>query len=103
MFPNKDKMSHFLSSNVVYKFNCEHCRACYIGETKRHLSTRVHEHITGKPSPTEISLHVHVAKQEHFTILARTKYTKIAEALYIKNEHSELLNERNASYPLSLF
>ena len=42
-------------------------------------------------------------KKNIFPILARTNYTKIAEALYIKNERSELLNERNASYPLSLF
>ena len=33
---------------VVYKFLCAGCNACYIGETSRHLSTRVSEHLSGE-------------------------------------------------------
>ncbi|KAL6417184.1 hypothetical protein ACFW04_014613 [Cataglyphis niger] len=31
-------------TEVVYKINCKNCSASYIGQTKRHLSTRVKEH-----------------------------------------------------------
>ena len=35
-----------LRSHVVYKFSCAGCNARYIGETRRHLSTRVREHLS---------------------------------------------------------
>ena len=38
------KVSKLLKSFVVYKFVCPGCSACYIGETTRHLSTRIEEH-----------------------------------------------------------
>ncbi|KAL6421068.1 hypothetical protein ACFW04_013592 [Cataglyphis niger] len=31
-------------TEVVYKINCKNCSASYIGQTKRHLSTRIKEH-----------------------------------------------------------
>ena len=44
-FPNKDKISKEVSSNVVCKYQCGQCPGLtYIGETKRHLSTRTEEH-----------------------------------------------------------
>ena len=62
------------------------------------------EHVSGKLSPTEISLHIHIAQPDQFKILARTPYTKITEALYIKTtQNKQLLNDRAASYPLLLF
>ena len=44
MFSVKDPVPFDLRSRVVYKFLCAGCNACYIGETTRHLSTRVCEH-----------------------------------------------------------
>ena len=41
----KDPIPKFLKSFVVYKFVCPGCNACYIGETTRHLSTRIKEHL----------------------------------------------------------
>jgi len=41
MFSVKDPVPLDLRSRVVYKFTCAGCNACYIGETSRHLSTRV--------------------------------------------------------------
>ena len=41
----KDPIPKFLKSFVVYKFVCPGCNACYIGETTRHLSTRITEHL----------------------------------------------------------
>ena len=45
MFNVKDPIPKFLKSFVVYKFVCPACNACYVGETTRHLSTRIKEHL----------------------------------------------------------
>ena len=34
-----------LRPRVVYKFACAGCNACYVGETTRHFSTRLGEHL----------------------------------------------------------
>ena len=44
-FNLKDLRPQHLLSNVVYKFTCASCNASYIGETARHFSTRVNEHL----------------------------------------------------------
>ena len=41
----KDRVHRSLRSCVVYKFSCAGCNSVYIGETTRHLSTRVREHL----------------------------------------------------------
>ena len=46
IFSVKDPVPLDLRSCVVYKFSCAGCNACYIGETSRHLSTRVREHLS---------------------------------------------------------
>ena len=45
MFGVKDPIPRGLRMCVVYKFLCASCNACYVGETPRHLSTRVCEHL----------------------------------------------------------
>ena len=40
----KDVLTSDCTTNVVYKINCNNCSASYIGQTKRHLNTRVKEH-----------------------------------------------------------
>ena len=57
-FPFKDRIPKFLRSSVVYLFKCRCCSASYVGQTTRHLHTRVSEHlgispITGKPSSVQ--------------------------------------------------
>ena len=105
LFPNKDRVSLGLASNVIYKFQCEQCTSCYIGETRRHLSTRVAEHISGKPIPTEITKHNHhPLSLENFSIIARTKHTKIAESIALNScDKSVVLNEFESSVHLRLF
>ena len=44
-------------SYVVYQFTCAGCRACYVGETKRHLNTRIEEQL-GKDKNSHIYLHL---------------------------------------------
>ena len=46
LFSAKDAISNLSPSRVVYKFSCTGCSACYVGETNRHLATRVREHLT---------------------------------------------------------
>ena len=51
MFSSKDCLPSGLKSIVVYKFVCAGYQSCYIGETKRHLPTRIDEHlVTDKKS-----------------------------------------------------
>ncbi|XP_071573785.1 uncharacterized protein [Temnothorax nylanderi] len=40
----KDKLENSKCTGVVYKLDCSDCNACYIGQTKRHLETRIKEH-----------------------------------------------------------
>ena len=42
MFKVKDPIPKSLA---IYRFVCPGCNVCYIGETTRHLSTRVKEHL----------------------------------------------------------
>ena len=37
----KDRLPINNKTEVVYKLDCKNCNASYIGQTKRHLSTRV--------------------------------------------------------------
>ena len=45
VFNVKDPAPKMLRTHVVYKFSCANWNACYVGETSRHFSTRVHEHL----------------------------------------------------------
>ena len=40
----KDPIPHLNKSCIIYKFNC-FCDKSYIGQTSRHLKTRLNEHI----------------------------------------------------------
>ena len=45
LFSPKDCLPIARKSLVVYKFTCPGCQSCYIGETKRHLLTRIKDHL----------------------------------------------------------
>ena len=45
LFSAKDSLPNALKSYVVYKFTCAGCQSCYVGETKRHLPTRIKDHL----------------------------------------------------------
>ena len=51
LFSSKDRLPSALRPFVVYKFTCAGCQFCYIAETRRHLTTRIKEHlVTDKKS-----------------------------------------------------
>jgi len=40
----KDKLSTFFRSNIVYKIECSNCEASYVGQTGCLLKTRIDKH-----------------------------------------------------------
>ena len=54
----KDKTDTRDTPGAVYKFDCEKCDACYIGESKRPLYVRIKEHSDMKNKNTAVSEHV---------------------------------------------
>ena len=88
-----------LKSNVIYKFCCAGCNACHIGETTRHISTRIQEHLRSDKQ-SHIYKHLHddencfnTINSHCFTILdtASTKWQlKLKEGLYIGWENPTL-------------
>ena len=57
-FPYKDQIPNDLKSFLVYKFNCANCSSNYIGETCRHLKTRIEEHFK-RDNKSHIFKHLH--------------------------------------------
>ena len=99
MFSVKDPVPVGLRSRVVYKFACAGCNACYVGETTRHFSTRVREHLV---SDRASHIFKHLQNSEHcrtlcsqdcFHILDHTSMSfqlKIKEAFHIHREKPSL-------------
>ena len=103
-FPNKDKVTDNAKSSLVYQYKCSHCGGCYTGETIRHLSTRINEHLTGRPMPTEVTTHVHEPQRKDFTIALRTAHTKIGEAIVIKEiDADKRINANRPCFQPKLF
>ena len=93
MFSIKDPIPISLRSLVVYKFSCAGCNSVYVGETCRHFSTRVREHLA-RDKNSHIHKHLTssktckqtVSNESCFTILDTAKCSyelKIKEALHI--------------------
>ena len=92
-FSNKDPLPKDLKSFVVYKFICAGCNTCYVGETKRHLKTRISEHL-GNDKNSHILKHLQenasckqVCNKDCFTIIDNATSSfrlKIKEAIHIK-------------------
>jgi len=48
----KDKLDIGQNTGVVYRIDCKDCDQVYIGQTKRHLETRVKEHMNNIKNPS---------------------------------------------------
>ena len=84
----KAKVPRMLKSNVVYQINCPGCQSSYVGQTTRHLSTRIREH-----SRTSSNVGEHLSKcgvtlhEEDVKIIdSSSSYNKLLtlEALHIQ-------------------
>ena len=96
-FSLKCKTPVSLAANVVYKFSClNDSDLFYIGKTKRHLATRVSEHLNfEKENNSAIASHIKICHQcrseeisiKNFIILKKCNSdfeTQINEAFYIQ-------------------
>ncbi|KYQ50966.1 hypothetical protein ALC60_09904, partial [Trachymyrmex zeteki] len=101
----KDQLDHLCNQNVVYKISCDDCDASYVGQTKRQLKTRLHEHVSDinkrSKSPTVITNHRidqnHNFDWHNVEILDReASYNKrlISEMVHIKRQ-THGLNKQN--------
>ena len=99
MFSVKDPVPSGLRAGVVYKFLCAGCSACYVGETTRHVSTRVREH-TFSDRTSHVFKHLQnsdhcrtLCSNDCFSILDHASTTfqlKIKEAIHIQWEKPTL-------------
>ena len=93
----KDITDINLMNNIVYKICCKNCNASYVGQTKRHLSTRIKEHANN--FKLESSRHSvvteHMLKNNHVfdwnnvkILDSESRYQKrlISEMIHIKEQ-----------------
>ena len=113
-FKHKERLPLHLCSGVIYEYECESCKALYIGSTTRQLKCRAYEHLgtsvrSGNPLsvPPFSSIREHRDKSGHpfsldnFTILSRTNHNLLVmESLYIFKKKPTLSN--NSPFELSL-
>ena len=86
LFKYKDTLPDCLCANVVYKFKCGGCNATYVGQTGRHLRTRIYEHLgisstTGNQIKTTTSIYEHIQQTGH-----RVDNTCFSSICYTRNK-----------------
>ncbi|EZA48945.1 hypothetical protein X777_12909 [Ooceraea biroi] len=104
----KDMLPKLKQMNVVYKINCLHCDACYVGQTKRHVETRLREHMVDVRK--SVSDHSVVSKHrvtyDHDfdwsdpLVLHRDEFTRrreIAEMYFIKKQTKPVNLQRDTN------
>ena len=112
VFNFKDKGSHLMRNNVVYKLECS-CGANYIGETERNLYARMDEPTITKVTGSSLSAvgqHLadnsdHTVHFENPVILGCSPHRYkllIKEAIYIQ-EHQPSLNVQVEAKKLLVF
>ena len=99
LFGVKDPVPDGLRSRVVYKFVRAGCNACYVGETCRHFSTRVREHLVSDRA-SHIFRHLKdpphrraLCSAANFHVLDHASagfQHKIKEAIHIQREQPSL-------------
>ena len=69
----KPPVEKVLKSGIVYEIQCPRCKACYVGQTGRHLQTRLKEHLL-RPGPMKTHLNKcdTTITEEHVKILHTT-------------------------------
>ena len=91
----KPPVEMMMKSGIVYYLTCPRCSACYVGETLRHLQTRLKEHHQ-RPGPikTHLAQCAATIPEEQVKILHSTtrgeEYLRTLEALHIREQKSSL-------------
>ena len=93
----KEPIEKALRSNVVYKFTCSSCKACYVGATARHLQCRFKEHTQYKkkgPVYKHLQLCNVKGEERDMEILCATQKGEVhlftLEALWIRQLNPEI-------------
>jgi hypothetical protein len=104
LFKYKDALPNVLRAGVVYQFKCSGCSSTYVGQTSRHLRTRICEHLgispfAGISLKTNSAIYDHIVQTGHhssfenFTVIC-TATSKldlpILECLQIKKLRPDL-------------
>ena len=114
-FKYKDRVPPRVTGGVVYKYTCQECHLTYVGETVRHLYTRISEHKgvsarTGLPlSNPKSNIYNHFLNTGHaisensfeIVILDNSSNLKLLESIVI-SEIKPSLNEKLYSTPLGI-
>lgn len=97
---HKDTTPKLKENNVVYKIICNDCDASYVGQTKRHLGTRLREHMNNAKQPLKPSVITdHIINENHSIEWDKIKildhephYFKrlISEMIFIKKQKNGL-------------
>ena len=116
LFPFKDQIPLMMSSNIIYKYSCSQCQSTYIGETQRHLISRICEHKGisprtsmpfSNPPFSNIREHAlsfdHPIKVDNFSVLTRcpSHDLRLLESIFI-HKFSPNLNNQASSFPLQI-
>ena len=113
-FPFKGQTPMLMRSHVVYKYTCWCCRALYLGQTRRHLHTRISEYMgvlpsTGKKQATTLfptsSIQAHICQTNHIISSCRSlpNFELLIHESLLISFYKPSLNEDISSAPLSLF
>ena len=103
----KDAFDKMEKTAVIYKFCCNNCSSCYVGESKRSLETRLDEHKDYVNKRTVVSNHInemsHMFDWDNITILdseSNWHKRRISEMLYI-HSFNNTLNRKEDTLALS--
>ena len=120
----KDVLPSHEKSNVIYEFECAHCKSAYVGKTTRRLKQRIDEHIpvsirnrraTESKATYKSAIALHLLENQHcadayssdcFKILrtARSSFhLSVMEAVSINNIKPQLCRQKNFVYATKLF
>ena len=121
-FPLKDRIPMLMRLRVVYIYTCQCCRALYLGQTRRHLQTRVSEYmgvspLTGEKLATTLfptsSIQAlarqtnHVISPNDFSIIyscwSFSNFKLLIRDSLLISKCKPSFNENFSSTPLSLF
>ncbi|KYN26675.1 hypothetical protein ALC57_03955 [Trachymyrmex cornetzi] len=100
----KDKLKSMEHSCVVYRIDCLDCEACYVGQTKRKIETRIAEHKSSskKSNNSHMVVAQHQAQLDHNFDWKNVKILDMehslhrrltSEMIFIK-KHSNVINKQ---------